>query len=364
MNLFKTIFDCIITKVSTPLRLRERLGVGLEGLGVGLLLCALFCSCGPDDRHGRVKGSIEGINEAVVMAYIDDSIAGISGSADSIKMKRGSFSYDREINQPTILTLLYPNFSTTSVVIEPGKTVKVKGDANRLDELEVDGNEDNNLLTEFRHRTFGQSESEVQREAATFIRTRAKTMAATVLYRDVFAAAEHIEANPAETLLSELLKAQPKSPSVQKLAKRMRPLLATAPGKKMPAFSATDVEGKTVSSSSYEGRNLLIVFCAQWDASFYMIKRNARELNENVPSGQLSFVFVSLDADKQALLSSNSFAPLPGRIIFDGKALQSPLIEQMGMRHISGSILVGPDGKVKARDIPSDEWLNKIPALL
>lgn len=356
MNLFKSIFNSIITKVSTPLHFRE-------GLGVGLFLL-LLASCGPDGDHSRVKGSLSGISEASIIAFVDDSIVGGSGLADTIKVKRGSFKYDREVDRPTILTLVYPNFSTTSLVLKPGKTVKLKGDANRLSEIEVDGNEDNNLLTEFRKHTLGKRDAEVQREAATFIRTHAKTMAAVVLFRDIFANAEVVESNPTESLLAELQKAQPKSSSVQYLATRLKPLLATAPGKKLPAFSTTDTDGKSITSSAYDGKNVLIVFCAQWDPSFYNIKRHARELDDNVASGKLSFLFVSLDTNKQQLVSSNSYEPLPGRIAYDGKGFDSPLVRKLGMRYISGSLLVGSDGKIKARDIPCADWVQKIPALL
>lgn len=327
-------------------------------------ILALLASCGPDGSHGRVKGTLSGISEADIIAFVDDTIVGGSGLADTVKVKRGSFSYDREVDRPTILTLIYPNFSTTSLVLEPGKTAKLKGDANRLSEIEVDGTEDNNLLTEFRKHTHGKRDAEVQREAATFIRTHAKTTAAVLLFRDLFANAEVVESNPTESLLAELTKAQPKSPSVQYLNYRLKPLLATAPGKKLPAFTTTTIDGKSISSGDYSGKNVLIVFCAQSDASYYNVKRHARELDKNVASGKLSYLFISFDTDKRHILSSNEYDPLPGRIAFDGKGLGSPLIRQLGMRYISGSLLVGSDGKIKARDIPCADWVNKIPALL
>lgn len=329
-----------------------------------MALVVTLTACGPDGSHGRVKGSIEGLDEAVIMAYIDDSIPTIDCAADSIHVKRGSFSYDREVSRPTILTLLYPNFSTTTLVVEPGKTVKLKGDANRLSEIEVDGNEDNNLLTEFRKHTLKQPDAEVQREAATFIRSHASSQAAVVLFRDLFAEAENINSNPTESLLKELVKAQPKSTTVQRLNERLQPILRTTAGKPLPAFTGTDLDGGRVSSEAYKGKNTLIVFCAQWDPSFYQIKRYARELNTNQPSGKLSFLFVSLDANKQTLVSANSFDPLPGKVIFDGKALGSPLVNRLGMRFIGGNLLVGTDGTIKARDIPYSEWGTKIPALL
>lgn len=332
-------------------------------LGVGLLLL-LLASCGPDGQHARVKGNIEGINQADIMAYVEDTVAGTPAKADTIHVKRGSFTYDRPVSETTILTLLYPNYSTTTLVVEPGKSVRVKGDANRLSEIEVDGNEDNNLLTEFRKQTLGHGTAETQREAATFIRTHAATMAALVLFRDYFVQAEYIEENPTASLLAEIKKAQPKSALVAQIDKYLAPLLATTPGKKLPTFSATDLDGKTVSSSSYDGKNLLIVFCAQWSPSFYQIRRNAKELNEAVSDGQLSMVFVSIDVEKEKLRNSLTYDKLPGAVICDGKGMQSPLVSRLGMRFVSGSLLVGSDGKIKARDIPLDQWKSRIPALL
>lgn len=336
----------------------------------------VVAACGPDGRHGRVKGNIDGINEADIIAYVedvdpakasataDDNASDALSCTDSIKMKRGSFSYDRAITQPTILTLLYPNFSTTSLVIEPGKTVKIKGDGNRLGELEVDGNEDNNFLTEFRKHTAGKRDAEVKREAATFIRTHAKTLAAVVLFRDYFATAEVIEANPTESLLAELQKAQPKSTIIKRMAERLKPLLANAPGKKLPSFTGPNFEGGVISSSSYAGKNLLIVFFAQWDGSFYTMKRSAKELDSSLDAGDLSFLFVSLDTDRKVLENATNYDKLPGKIIYDGKSFGSPLVEKLGMRYIGGSVLVGPDGTIIDRDIPHKDWKNRIPSLL
>lgn len=335
-----------------------------------------MAACGPDGQHGRVKGNIEGINEADIVAYIDDAdlVNGellqqdgdgdVETCTDSIQLKRGSFSYDKAITEPTILTLLYPNFSTTSLVIEPGKTVKLKGDANRLGEIEVDGNEDNILLSDFRKHTHGKRDADVKREAATFIRTHATSLAAIIVFRDIFASAEVIESNPTESLLAELQKAHPKSQLVKRMAERLKPLLATAPGKPLPAFTATDLDGKTVSSTAYKDKNLLIVFCAQWDASFYSIRRNAKDLQDHLDGHQLSMLFVSFDAEKTALSSLLTYEPLPGKLLFDGKSLQSSLYDLLGVRYISGSLLVGKDGKIKARDIPSGDWRKRIPSLL
>lgn len=331
---------------------------------IPLIMMLVLVSCGPDEHHGRVEGRIDGINDATILAFVNDSAYDVSGSIDSVTVKRGKFSYEREITHPVMLTLLYPNFSTTRLILAPGKTAKVSGDASRLSELKIDGNDDNLLLTEFRLHRVGKPERDVQREAATFIRSHAKTQAALVLFREYFADAAVIEHNPTASLLSEIEKSQPKNPVVKDLASHLCPILTTAPGQSLPAFTGRDLDGKSVSSADYKNRPLFIVFCAQWDGTFYNIKHRANKLKSILDNDRMAFLFVSLDVDKENLRRAINYDPLPGKILYDGKGFDSPLVRKLGMRYISGSLLVGRDGKIKARDIPVDQWEEKIPTLL
>lgn len=324
----------------------------------------VVASCGPDGHHGRVEGKLQGINQAFVQAYVDDGVGGDRAEIDTVVIKRGKFSYEREVTHPVILTFLYPNFSSTVFVLGPGETVKLKGDASRLSEIEIDGNEDNLLLTEFRKHTLGKRDAEAQREAATFIRSHAKTQAAVVLFREYFANAEIISENPTASLLADLEKAQPEHPVVKQLAQRLRPLLKTAPGCKLPAFTAKDVDGHSVSSADYAGKPVLIVFCSSWDSGFYMMKLHVAELNRKLGQDKLNYLFVLLDKDLEAFRRNNSFEPLPGKVLYDGKVFDSPLVKTLGMRYLSGSLLVGSDGKIKARDIPTEDWNTRIETLL
>lgn len=324
----------------------------------------VVASCGPDGHHARVEGRIEGINQADILAYVDDAPEGDGARVDTVRVKRGKFSYDRAIAHPTILTLLYPNYSTTTLVVEPGGTARVKGDANRLREIEVTGNDDNRLLTEFRRHTLGKAASEVEREAATFVRSHAATMAAQVIFREVFASAEVVKDNPTASLLEALRKAQPKDSILKAWEARLKPLFATAVGQPLPAFTATDLKGKKVSSADYAGRPLLITFGAQWDPTFYTIKRYLRTLDEAVPDGRLSYLFVSCDVKRDGLDRAMQYEPLPGRILYDGEGLATPLVTTLGMRRLGGMLLVGRDGRIIARDIPPQDWAEKVPALL
>lgn len=326
---------------------------------LGILILSL-AACGPDKNHGRIKGTLDGINSATIQAVAED----VDGHVDTIELKKGSFTYEREIAAPSIITLVYPNFTTTTLVLGPGETVKVKGDANKLSELEIDGNDDNRLITEFRKHIAAKSPTEKTREAATFIRSHAATRAAIIIFREFFAGAEVIEENPTASLLAELEKAQPKDSIVKAMAARLRPIFSVTTGKQAPTFSAKDLKGKTVSNATYSGKAYLVVVGGYYDGHFYTIANHVRDLKAKVDTTRLSYLFVSLDADPETCERNVTYTPLPGHMVCDGKSFDSPIAKKFAPRFFPGNILVGKDGKVKARDIPAHEWAERIPGLL
>ena len=328
--------------------------------GVLGILLLFLTACGPDENHGRVKGTLEGISTATIQAVAED----LDGRTDTIELKKSSFTYEREVKRPVVLTLIYPNFTTTTLVLGPGETVKIKGDANKLSELEIDGNEDNRLLTEFRKHSAGKSPTEKAREAATFIRSHAKTLAAVILFREFFADVENIENSTTASLLTELEKGHPKDSTVQAMVKRLRPILANTPGQQVPTFSAKDLKGKTVTDATYRGKAFLIVIGGYYDGHFYTIANKIHDLREKVDTTRLSYLFISLDPSKEVCERNITYTPLPGHMVCDEKSFDSPFAAKFGPRFFPGNILVGKDGKIKARDIPANDWVERIPGLL
>lgn len=349
------IFSSLPAKVSTPLSRRE----GLRGI-LFLSVLILVASCGPDKDHGRIKGTIEGINDTRIQAYAE----GVSGQIDTIDVKGGRFTYEPALAAPAIVTLVYPNFTSTTLVVGPGETVKLSGSASSLSLLEIDGNEDNRLLTEFRKHYNGKSTSEQRREAATFIRSHAKSLAAVVLFCEFFAKERIIEQNPTASLLTELEKAQPKNAIVAELSERLRPLLDMAPGQKFPQFAAVSVKGDSVTSRRLSGKALLVAVGGYYDGNFYNMKRYANDLKACVDTTAFDFVFISLDSDQQLCKRNATYTPLPGHLVCDGKSFESPLIKKLGLRYVPASFVVGKDGLIKGRDIPMEDWAKTIPSLI
>lgn len=329
-----------------------------------IVLAFLLASCGPDGHHGRLEGKLQGVNEAKILAYTPMEADADAGRLDTIEVKHGEFSYERPLEGPVILRLLYPNFSQTTLVMEPGQTVKLKGDANRLKEIALDGNADNLMLTEFRQRLLKAGDADAEREAATFVRSHPTTLAALAVFYDFFAEKETLEANPAETLLETLTKAQPSNDMLRRLSAHLQPLYATAPGKKLPDFSATDFDGRKISRADLLGKPTFIVFCSQWQGSFFQMGSHADAIRQQFPAAKLNLLFVVLDERESSLRKRLKSRPLPGRIVCDGKGLSSPLPRKLGMRYVGGNILVDSRGTILARDLDLQRWNEHLPKFL
>ena len=116
----------------------------LRLLAVAIIGAAALAACGPDKDTMRFEGKLQNIRQAEFYIYSEENPA---AGFDTIHISNGKFEYEKKIDRPSVLTLLYPNFSKTYIVAEPGATIKMKGDAAKIGEAEITGNEDNKRLT-------------------------------------------------------------------------------------------------------------------------------------------------------------------------------------------------------------------------
>ena len=123
-----------------------------HSLFVMFTLLAALTACGPGKDRVRIKGKLANITTAEFYVFSED---GSFDGVDTIRIEDGQFTYERKLTEPAILTLLYPNFTQTYLVAEPGKTIKMKGDAAKIGDAEITGTDENKMLTEFREEIAG-----------------------------------------------------------------------------------------------------------------------------------------------------------------------------------------------------------------
>ena len=216
--------------------------------GVLLLLVTAACSK-PKEGHFRVTADYDHLHQADFFIYSD--FAGF-GRLDTLHVFRGKFEYEGPLANPAVITVQYPNFTTTTFVARPGESIEIDADVNELQKLEITGSEENEKLTEFRHSIAGKSLAEQTKMAKDFIEKNASSLAAVAVFVDFYALKEQFECQDLP-LLEKLYKAQKNEPCVVELYTRLKPLLSKAKGAVIPDF-AGEGEGYVLFTISSEQR--------------------------------------------------------------------------------------------------------------
>lgn len=316
-----------------------------------LLVLLSVTSCGPGSDRVRFKGTLENITNAEFYAYSED---GAFEGVDTIRIEDGSFVYERKLQQPALLTLLYPNFTQTYVVLEPGKTIKMKGDASKIGEAEITGTEQNELLTEFRLANLNKPEANGRMAAAQFVRSHPATLAAVAIFRKYFAQPQSTDVTTALQLLDVLKKAQPTERAVTYLDNFYRPIFSNGVGQTLPGFTAEDLNGRTVSSASYSGKKLAIVCVGTWQYESLTFLRQLRDKIRRAHS-KWECLVVSLDVDCNVLRNRLKSDSISYPVICDRQAFESPLVTKLGLHYVPSCMLVDASGKIIQRDVTKVE---------
>lgn len=307
----------------------------------------LLTACGVSKDRSRFEGKLENITNAEFYAYSED---GAFDGIDTIRIQDGEFVYERKVMEPMLVTLLYPNFTQTQVILEPGKKIKMKGDAAKIGEAVISGTEQNELLTEFRLANLSAPESNRHMAAAQFVRANANTLAAVAVYRKYFAAQQQPDIKTALQLLDVLVKAQPKSRSVKYLDSFYRPIFENGVGEKLPEFTAETMGGHKVSSSDFKGKRLVIACVGLWQSeSMEFMRRLHKRLKNSQKKWEC--LVVSMDVDREVLRDRMQRDSLNYTVVCDRKAFQSPLVQKLGLHYVPSCMVIDANGKILQRDV-------------
>lgn len=320
----------------------------------------LFCACTQKGNDFIFKGELTGITQTEFYVYGEDAdFTGI----DTIRVVDGAFEYRRTLSHPIIMTLLYPNFSQTNFIAEPGGEIEMTGDAAKLGEAVIRGTEENELLNRFQQEVHDKKENEQVMAATHFIGNHLSTQAAIAVFKKYFLSGAHLESQSALPLLDDLKRAQPKSRDIQHIENRYRAMLSAGVEGQLPSFEATTVDSVSVSHQSFAGKPLVIGFFSTWINKNYQVVPVLRNL-EKTYGDSLGILAVSLDYDLRRCRTRVEQDSLEAPVVCDQKAFSSPLVMLLGVRYLPGNLLVDRAGKIVARDIPLTDLEKKVKELM
>lgn len=311
------------------------------------LLTLLLTACGVAKDRVRFEGKLSGINDAQIFIYSDEG--GFEG-IDTIHIADGSFVYERKLIKPVLATILYPNYTQTSVILEPGKVIKLKGEAARVGEAEITGSDENALLTEFRQSVSGKPQTATILAATDFIEANSETMAAVSVFKTYFTKSEKTDPQEALRLLTLLRQKQPQNYVVRYLWSFYQPIFSTGAGEKLPAFEAKTTAGGTVSAAQYAGKPLAIIGYAGWSTESQAFLRQFRQEVER-RGKQCEVLLISFDVDKASVTRQLATLHVDYPMVCDRKAFNSPLVTKLGLRYVPSVMTVNSKGCIVQRDV-------------
>ena len=325
-----------------------------------VILLLLLASCGAESGRFRIEGRLANMNQAEFYIYNMD---GGSLRLDTIKVVDGRFIYETDLEHQGTFVILYPNFSDQVVFGESGAVVEMAGDASHLKDMEVTGTDDNDLMTAWRIQANTLTPPEVNKSAVEFIKEHPASIVSNYLLSRYLVLDDTPDYQQAEELSLLLQKEQPQNGRLLNLSKLLAGLKNYQEGKKLPDFSATDINGKRVSRESLNGELNVICLWATWNYDSQSILRKLNKLRRDYGS-RLTLLSICLAPSVKDCRRFVERDSMRWSHVCDGQMWESPLVTKLGFSNMPGNLFVDRHGKIVAVDVKNKDIEEKVKSFL
>ncbi len=322
-------------------------------------MAMLLVACGVDSNRFKLSGRFLNMNQGEFYVYSPDGdIDGI----DTIKVEGGRFTFERPCERPTMLMLVFPNFSEQPIFAEPGKSVEIKADASHMKEMEVKGTKVNEQMTAFRRQTASASPPEVVKMAEAFINEHPESPVGMFLLRKHFVQGLSPDYKKAALLAEKMLSKQPKNGPLIILERQLEQLKNGMVGTKAPRFTGSRLGGGSVTEADM-GDDITVI--STWSSWSFDSQEMQRQLRRKARSsgGRIRLISICLDADRKAcerIVERDTLDAYP--IIFDGQLFECPAFKQLGLSTVPDNV-VYHHRKVVARGLSIGDLRQKLDEL-
>ena len=319
---------------------------------IAFLLTLLSCSNHPGQV--RIQGSFAHLEQGEFFIY---SPSGGTDRLDTLHIQNGEFEYMASIEGDVIFHLMYPNYSELTIFARPGDDIKIVGDAQNLNAVEVKGTEDNETYTEFRKRIKDLSDKEARDVAQQYALEYPTLALSRYLFSSYFLLNDSIPQAQISEIYDSLCRACPDNVELSKLSRLVRSHGLLAEGQEMPKLKLktrpsvfNDEGGKEISTEDFRGNYLLISFWASWksgsQSALYRARRFRREMKEKgIRVNALSY---SLDAASSELARIEKNDSVDYYSYCDFQCFNSPLVQKWGICDLPFFVLIDANLKIVA----------------
>lgn len=388
------LFIAMASKTSTNISMKKLFFVALTALPT--MLCA-------QSGTFTVKGKLGALN-APNKVYLRYS-AGTTSKLDSAQLQNGAFEFKGTVEAPQKANLmvdygkgmrqmtqkqvisLYLESGTISVISpDSAHRAVVSGTPLNVDNenlkaaLKPTNEKMEKLMQEYRtasaeqrkskefnddiEKRYSALETEQKNVWGTFIKNTPQSLVSLDALRSYGGyAPEYADVAPLFNSLSDNVKT---SKAGKEYATTLASIKATSVGELAPDFTQADTLGKAVALHDFKGKYVLVDFWASWCGPCRQENPNVVKNFHQFKGQNFTVLGVSLDRPnaKEAWLNAIHKDQLAWTHVSDLKFWDNEVAKQYGIRAIPQNFLIGPDGKIVAKNIRGEDLGKKLAELL
>ncbi len=362
---------------------------------LSLIALLALSSCKKDAPNSfTIEGSIKNLkgNSILFVRDFPDSV-----KVDTIKVEKGDFKLKGVTDTLMIGTLYFNNgASSTSLFVDKGVKVKVEGDANLPDLIEIKGGDVNDDLTEFKKKNKsvltsraklmetiqketpqnGQSKPnpdmiskisnlnfQLTNSAAEYIKKNPEKIASVILIQDFFKDEHAVD--QMDKKLQILKEPASKFPLTYQLRQYVSQIKSSDEGAVAPYFAIKDSKGVETRIDEFRGRYLILSFASS-DCPLCLKNRQELSSINTKYKGNLVVTVSVLLTNK----SNGGDMPKPApdakvdwRVVTPKEGWAAKVLADYNVNELPLNILISPDGKILAREESTTMIQSKLPKI-
>lgn len=320
----------------------------------------------------EINGTVTGYEDGAAVSYLNQQ----TGTPEKqTTIEKGKFTLKGHLAEPTFIVLVFGDQPPAVPIFIDNSNITITGDKNYLDNISVKGSKTQDQFAEYSkaikpyEQMFAEgavkdaaSIAKVEEISGDFVKKYPSSFVSPIAIIRILQSSGNVDVS--DKLFASLSKDVKNSSLGKYVDQQLAVAKINAIGSEVADFSQTDTAGKTVKISSFRGKYVLIDFWASWCRPCRMENPNVVAAYKKYHDKNFTILGVSLDQAKQAWISAINMDGLAWTQVSDLKGWGNQVAAIFHVTSIPQNLLIGPDGKIVAKNLRGEALEQKLGELL